>query len=274
MGRSSISVAGALCSPRPLGSARKTDRLDARVDWRFLIEARPSSPKRQDRPQRRPRSDPKRCRNWPRAPRGRRAKATKETCGCPNPDAAPRQTRLSSKLELGRRLKTLDPATSNASTPRSNAASAPIPRLKRRYDIVRHPSPASAPSPAVPISSSACTELGACSAKAAALPRRPCAHMACDSGDKAGERHIKGGRAFVRTGLYLAGHRRRQVQPRNSEATTDRLTQSAGKKAKVAIRPRSWESSSSSPNIPHTEGGRPLESQFQLLDSKHRCFIR
>src|SRR3546814_12682232 len=46
-------------------------------------------------------------------------------------------------------------------------------------------------------------ELGGCSEKAAAL-LAGLATSACDSGKKAGERNIKGGRAALRAALYMA----------------------------------------------------------------------
>jgi len=46
-------------------------------------------------------------------------------------------------------------------------------------------------------------ELGSCSAKQAAMIAG-LAPIACDSGEKNGKRQIRGGRAEVRTGLYMA----------------------------------------------------------------------
>lgn len=46
-------------------------------------------------------------------------------------------------------------------------------------------------------------EIGSCSAKQASL-LAGLAPIACDSGDKTGQRHIKGGRAHVRTAIYMA----------------------------------------------------------------------
>jgi transposase len=75
-------------------------------------------------------------------------------------------------------------------------------------------------------------ELGAVSAKAAAL-LAGLAPLAADSGDKAGERQIQGGRAAVRTGLYMAALSAARHNPHLKE-DYDRLIQ-AGKKAKVAL---------------------------------------
>lgn len=75
-------------------------------------------------------------------------------------------------------------------------------------------------------------ELGACSGKAASL-LAGLAPLACDSGRATGERHIKGGRAAVRTGLYFAAIAAARFNPQLS-ATYKRL-RAAGKKAKVAL---------------------------------------
>jgi transposase len=48
------------------------------------------------------------------------------------------------------------------------------------------------------------SELGSCSNRAVAL-LAGLAPIACDSGAKDGKRHIKGGRSFVRSALYMAG---------------------------------------------------------------------
>jgi transposase len=75
-------------------------------------------------------------------------------------------------------------------------------------------------------------ELGSISAKAATL-LAGLAPLAADSGDKAGERKIKGGRAAVRTGLYMAALSAAMHNPQLKE-DYDRLV-AAGKKAKVAL---------------------------------------
>ena len=101
------------------------------------------------------------------------------------------------------------------------------PALKRRYDIV-----VTIPDVGPVALVIGLPELGGCSAKAAAL-LAGLAPLACDSGEKAGERHIKGRRAFVRTGLYLAAIAAARFNPQLSDDY--KRLRSAGKKAKVAI---------------------------------------
>jgi transposase len=75
-------------------------------------------------------------------------------------------------------------------------------------------------------------ELGSCSGKAASL-LAGLAPIACDSGDKAGERHIKAGRACLRAALYMAAITATRVNP-DLAAFYKRL-RANGKKAKVAL---------------------------------------
>jgi transposase len=133
------------------------------------------------------------------------------------------------KAELGRRLKVLAAHIErlDAEIERRVGADA---ALKRRYDIVLT-IPGVGPVAAVALVIGL-PELGACSGKAAAL-LAGLAPLACDSGEKAGERHIRGGRAFVRTGLYLAALAAARFNPQLRD-DYQRL-RDAGKKAKVAI---------------------------------------
>ena len=104
------------------------------------------------------------------------------------------------------------------------------PVLKRRYDIlltIPGVGPAAALALVVGL-----PELGACSAKAATL-LAGLAPIAGDSGQKAGERHIKGGRAMVRTGLYFAALTATRYNPQLAQ--TYKRLRADGKKAKVAI---------------------------------------
>jgi transposase len=75
-------------------------------------------------------------------------------------------------------------------------------------------------------------ELGACSKKGAAM-LTGLAPLACDSGDKNGQRHIRGGRAHVRTALYMAAVAAARSNP-DLAAFYKRLIEK-GKKAKVAL---------------------------------------
>lgn len=76
------------------------------------------------------------------------------------------------------------------------------------------------------------TELGACSGKQAAL-LAGLAPLACDSGERRGERRIRGGRAHVRTVLYMAALAAAHSNP-DLSAFYRRLREK-GKKFKVAI---------------------------------------
>jgi transposase len=75
-------------------------------------------------------------------------------------------------------------------------------------------------------------EIGTCSGKAAAMLAglAPVAH---DSGEKSGQRHIRGGRAAVRTGLYMAALTAARCNP-DLKAFYKRL-RAKGKAFKVAI---------------------------------------
>ena len=75
-------------------------------------------------------------------------------------------------------------------------------------------------------------ELGTCSNKAAAM-LAGLAPIACDSGDKAGERHIRGGRKTLRTVLYMAAVAATRVNT-DLAAFYKRLITN-GKKPKVAL---------------------------------------
>lgn len=75
-------------------------------------------------------------------------------------------------------------------------------------------------------------ELGACSNKGAAM-LTGLAPLACDSGDKSGQRRIRAGRAHVRTALYMAAVSAARSNP-DLAAFYKRLREK-GKAAKVAI---------------------------------------
>lgn len=133
------------------------------------------------------------------------------------------------KAELGRRLKAIAGHIDRLDAEIKRRLDAD-PGLKRRFDILLT-------IPGVgPVAAMALViglpELGNCSAKAACL-LAGLAPLACDSGDKAGERHIKGGRAFVRTGIYLAALTAARCNPQLREDY--KRLRDAGKKAKVAI---------------------------------------
>ena len=102
--------------------------------------------------------------------------------------------------------------------------------LKRRYDLLLT-IPSIGPVAALTLVI-ALPELGTCSGKAASL-LAGLAPVACESGQKIGERHIKGGRAIVRKGLYFAAIAAARFNPQLAEVYK-RLRQ-AGKKPKVAL---------------------------------------
>jgi transposase len=133
------------------------------------------------------------------------------------------------KAELGRRLKVLAGHIERLEAEIERRIGAD-PALKRRYDIVVT-IPGVGPVAAVALVIGL-PELGACSAKAAAL-LAGLAPLARDSGAKAGERHISGGRAFVRTGLYFAAVAAARCNPQLRDDY--KRLRDAGKKAKVAI---------------------------------------
>lgn len=75
-------------------------------------------------------------------------------------------------------------------------------------------------------------EIGACSAKQASM-LAGLAPVACDSGDKSGQRHIRGGRAKVRTAIYMAAVAATRANPQ-LKAFYKRLRDN-GKPAKLAL---------------------------------------
>jgi transposase len=133
------------------------------------------------------------------------------------------------KAQLDRRLKEIARHIErlDAEIERSVGAD---PALKRRYDILLT-IPGVGPVAALALVIGL-PELGACSGKAASL-LAGLAPIANDTGQKTGERHIKGGRAMVRTGLYFAALTASQYNPQLAQ--TYKRLRAAGKKAKVAL---------------------------------------
>lgn len=133
------------------------------------------------------------------------------------------------KTSLGRRLKSLAGHIERLEAEIKRRI-ADDPALQRRVDIllsIPGVGPVAAAALAIGL-----PELGACSAKGATL-LAGLAPLACDSGKKAGERHIMGGRAHVRTGLYFAALAAARFNPPLRD-DYQRLI-ALGKKAKVAI---------------------------------------
>jgi len=158
---------------------------------------------------------------------GARAAALKERTALGNRRGASKVAFL--RAEIGRRLKALAGSIERLDDEIERRLAAD-PGLKRRHDIlVTIPGVGRAAAMALVIG---LPELGACSGKAAAL-LAGLAPLACDSGDKAGQRQIQGGRACVRTGLYMAALTASRHNPQLSEDY--RRLVNAGKKAKVAL---------------------------------------
>ncbi len=133
------------------------------------------------------------------------------------------------KAELGRRLKLLARHVERLDAEIERRIGAD-PAIKRRYDILIT-IPGVGPVAAIALAIGL-PELGACSGKAASL-LAGLAPLARDSGAKAGERHIWGGRAFVRSGLYFAAVSAATCNPQLRDDY--KRFRNAGKKAKVAI---------------------------------------
>jgi transposase len=133
------------------------------------------------------------------------------------------------KAELSRRLKTLAASIARLDVEINRRLQAD-PALRRRYDILIS-IPGIGPVAAIAIIAGL-PELGACSGKAASL-LAGLAPLACESGEKAGDRRIKGGRGHVRKGLYFAALTAARFNPQLA-AVYKRL-RAAGKKPKVAI---------------------------------------
>lgn len=133
------------------------------------------------------------------------------------------------KAELARRLKSLSThlARLDAEIERRIASEA---GLAHRYRILMS-IPGIGPLAAATLLTGM-AELGTCSGKQAAM-LSGLAPIACDSGERSGERHIKGGRAQVRTALYMAALAAARFNPA-LKAFYTRL-RAAGKAAKLAL---------------------------------------
>jgi transposase len=102
--------------------------------------------------------------------------------------------------------------------------------LARRYQILKS-IPGAGPVAAASLAAGL-TELGLSSNKSIAT-LVGLAPVACDSGDKKAQRHIKGGRAHLRTPLYMAALAAARCNP--ELAAFDRRLRDNGKAAKVAL---------------------------------------
>ena len=108
-------------------------------------------------------------------------------------------------------------------------------------------------------------EIGACSGKGAAM-LAGLAPIARDSGDKNGQRRIRGGRAHVRTALYMAAITAREMETLISPPFTNVYVKT--EKPPKSPSPPSCEKSSFS----QTSSSVKIVSGPQRgLDTKHRC---
>jgi transposase len=133
------------------------------------------------------------------------------------------------KAEFGRRLKQIAAHIERLNDEIERRLEAD-PALKHRYDLLLT-IPGVGPIAALTLVI-ALPELGACSAKAASL-LAGLAPVACESGQKIGERHIKGGRAVVRQGLYFAAIAAARFNPQLAKVY--KRLREAGKRPKVAL---------------------------------------
>jgi transposase len=133
------------------------------------------------------------------------------------------------KTQLARRLKEIDKHIGRLDIEIQRCVGADA-SLKRRYDLLLT-IPGVGPVAALALVVGL-PELGSCSGKAASL-LAGLAPLAHESGQKTGERHIKGGRAMVRTGIYWAAVTASQYNPQLSQ--TYKRLKAAGKKGKVAL---------------------------------------
>lgn len=156
-----------------------------------------------------------------------RAAAVREATAIENRHGASRSGFL--KGELARRIKSLKRHIERLEAEIA-ARIDDDPALARRYQILTS-IPGIGPVAAIVLLTDL-SELGQCTGKAAAL-MAGLAPIACDSGERTGQRRIRGGRAAVRTGLYWAAVSAARYNPHLS-VFYDRLRQ-AGKTGKLAI---------------------------------------
>jgi transposase len=199
-----------------IGQLAKTDRLDARVlaIMAESLEPRAAAPA------------PEHLEAMQEIVRARSAAIADQTA-LSNQRLASQTAFL--RAELGRRLKTLAASIARLDVEINRRLRAD-PALKRRFDILIS-IPGVGPVAAIAMIVGL-PELGACSGKAASQ-LAGLAPLACESGEKAGERHIKGGRGHVRKGLYFAALTAARFNPQFSPVY--KRLRAAGKKPKVAI---------------------------------------
>lgn len=133
------------------------------------------------------------------------------------------------QIELKRRIKSIDIHIARLDSEIARLLDAD-PKLKRRHTVLMS-IPGIGPVAAITLVVEL-SELGVCSGKAASL-MAGLAPLACDSGDRNGQRRIRAGRPQVRRALYMAALAAARYNP-DLAAFYKRL-KAAGKKPKVAI---------------------------------------
>ena len=170
-----------------IGQLAKTDKIDARM---LALLAAMLDPKAKPPP-------PEACERLQEIVRGREAFVSQRTALI-NQLAAARASCL--KQEIRRQLKTLPAAIARLEREIETIIKAD-PALARRFAILISIPGVGATTAAALLANF--PELGACTARQAAMIAG-LAPIADDSGARTGERRIKGGRAGVRTGPYMA----------------------------------------------------------------------
>ncbi len=198
------------------GQLAKTDRLDARI---LAILAESLAPKATP-------PAPETLEHLQELVRARAA-ATADLTALTNQKGESKTAML--KRELGRRIKATQTSIARleAEIARRIARDS---TLARRFAILRAIKgigPTAAAALLVGL-----TELGVCSGKQAAL-LAGLAPLACDSGERQGERRIRGGRGHVRSALYMAALAAARFNP--DLAAFYRRLRANGKRFKVAI---------------------------------------
>jgi transposase len=133
------------------------------------------------------------------------------------------------RQQIRRQLKTLEGAIERLETEIERRIAA-NPALARRFAILTSIPGLGKIAAATLLANFA--ELGACTPKQAAMIAG-LAPIACDSGDTKGQRHIRGGRASLRTGIYMAALAATRFNA-DLKCFYDRLIAN-GKQPKVAI---------------------------------------
>ena len=134
------------------------------------------------------------------------------------------------KLELGRRIAAIERSIARLESA-IHAVIAGDAVLRRRLEILRS-IPGIGPAAAFGLLAELAEELGARSGKQIAM-LSGLAPVACDSGDRTGQRHIRGGRARVRTAIYFAALSAARYNA-GLRCVYQRLI-AAGKRPKVAL---------------------------------------